>query len=34
MVGLGEAVHGAGRGNCIVMYMTISTGVGGARIVH
>ena len=34
MVGLGEAVHGAGRGNGIVMYMTISTGVGGARIVH
>lgn len=33
MVGLGEAVYGAGRGFSIVAYLTISTGVGGARIV-
>lgn len=33
MVGLGEAVFGAGRGFEIVAYMTVSTGVGGARIV-
>jgi len=33
IVGLGEAVHGAGRGNKTVVYMTISTGVGGARII-
>lgn len=33
MVGLGEAVHGAGKGFEIVAYITISTGVGGARIV-
>jgi glucokinase len=31
--GLGEAVFGAGKGREIVVYMTISTGVGGARIV-
>ncbi|MHB8651822.1 MAG: ROK family protein [Minisyncoccota bacterium] len=34
MVGLGEAVYGAGRGFPIVAYLTISTGVGGARIVN
>lgn len=34
IVGLGEAVHGAGRHFPIVMYITVSTGVGGARIVH
>lgn len=34
LVGLGEATHGAGRGYAIVAYMTISTGVGGARIIH
>lgn len=34
MVGLGEAVHGAGRGFPIVAYITVSTGVGGARIVN
>lgn len=34
MVGLGEAHYGAGRGHDIVAYLTISTGVGGARIVH
>ncbi|MDD4988914.1 MAG: ROK family protein [Candidatus Pacebacteria bacterium] len=33
MVGLGEAHEGAGRGFPIVVYITISTGVGGARIV-
>ncbi len=33
MVGLGEAVCGAGRGFSIVEYLTVSTGVGGARIV-
>jgi predicted NBD/HSP70 family sugar kinase len=34
MVGLGEAVVGAGKGANIVAYVTISTGVGGVRIVH
>ncbi|MFV1917727.1 MAG: ROK family protein, partial [Patescibacteria group bacterium] len=34
MVGLGEAVSGAGRGFDIVAYITVSTGVGGARIVE
>ncbi|MDO8572583.1 MAG: ROK family protein [bacterium] len=34
MVGLGEAVYGAGRGYGIVAYITISTGVGGARIIN
>lgn len=34
MAGLGEAHHGAGRGFSIVAYMTVSTGVGGARIVN
>jgi glucokinase len=33
LVGLGEAVAGAGRGAEIMVYLTISTGVGGARIV-
>ncbi len=33
MVGLGEAVVGAGKDYRIVVYITISTGVGGARIV-
>lgn len=32
IVGLGEAVSGAGKDFDIVMYLTISTGVGGARI--
>ncbi len=34
LVGLGEAVYGAGRGFDIVAYITVSTGVGGARIVN
>lgn len=34
MVGLGEAIYGAGRGFDIVAYLTISTGVGGARIIN
>lgn len=34
MVGLGEAVFGAGKGQEIVEYITVSTGVGGARIVE
>ncbi len=33
VVGLGEATHGAGRGSSIVAYLTVSTGVGGSRIV-
>ena len=33
IVGLGEAVVGSGKGNDIVAYITVSTGVGGARIV-
>lgn len=34
IVGLGEAHFGAGKGHEIVVYITVSTGVGGARIVH
>lgn len=34
LVGLGEAVTGAGKGYGIVAYITVSTGVGGARIVE
>jgi predicted NBD/HSP70 family sugar kinase len=34
VVGLGEAVAGAGKGAEIVVYLTVSTGVGGARIVR
>jgi predicted NBD/HSP70 family sugar kinase len=33
LVGLGEAVYGAGKNGMIVGYLTISTGVGGVRIV-
>ena len=33
IVALGEAIYGAGRGEEIVAYITVSTGVGGARIV-
>lgn len=32
-VGLGEALFGAGRGADIVVYVTVSTGVNGVRIV-
>ena len=31
--GLGEAVYGAGKNYSIVGYITLSTGIGGARIV-
>lgn len=34
LAGLGEAIKGAGRGKKIVAYLTISTGIGGARIVN
>lgn len=34
IVGLGEAIAGAGRHYPIVVYITISTGVGGSRIVN
>lgn len=34
LVGLGEAVYGAGKGKGTVAYITVSTGVNGARIVH
>lgn len=34
MGGLGEAVAGAGRGHAIVAYLTVGTGIGGARIVN
>jgi predicted NBD/HSP70 family sugar kinase len=33
LVGLGEVVAGAGKGASIVVYITVSTGVNGARIV-
>ncbi len=33
IVGLGEATAGAGRGYRDVVYMTISTGIGGVKIV-
>lgn len=33
LCGLGEATNGAGQGSKIMVYYTISTGVGGARIV-
>lgn len=32
--GLGEACFGPGKGYSIVAYLTISTGIGGARIVN
>lgn len=34
MWGLGEALRGAGTGKSIVVYLTVSTGVGGCRIVN
>ena len=33
IVGLGEAIYGAGSGKNIVAYITVSTGVNGVRIV-
>lgn len=33
VVGLGEAHFGAGKGERIVVYITVSTGVGGAKII-
>lgn len=33
LAGLGEALRGAGRDFDIVAYMTVSTGIGGAKIV-
>jgi predicted NBD/HSP70 family sugar kinase len=33
IVALGEAHHGAGRGDKIMAYITVSTGIGGTRIV-
>lgn len=32
--GIGEALYGAGQGYDIVAYLTISTGIGGARIIN
>ncbi|MCA9308011.1 MAG: ROK family protein [Patescibacteria group bacterium] len=34
LVGLGEAYYGAGKGESIVAYITISTGVGGSLILN
>jgi glucokinase len=34
VVGLGEAHEGRGKGQKIVAYLTVSTGVGGARIIN
>ena len=34
VVGLGEALFGAGQGERIVAYITISTGVGGCRLIE
>jgi predicted NBD/HSP70 family sugar kinase len=34
IVALGEAHYGAGKGDDIMAYITVSTGVGGARIVN
>ena len=34
IVGLGEAYAGAGMGHDIVVYITVSTGVGGVRIIN
>ncbi len=32
-VGLGEAVYGAGKGVSVVVYITVSTGVNGVRLI-
>lgn len=34
IVGLGEAVSGAGRGKEIVVYITVSTGIGGVKVIN
>lgn len=34
LAGLGEAVVGAGQDTAILVYLTISSGIGGARIVN
>lgn len=34
LVGLGEVYHGAGRNGRLVVYITVSTGVGGVLIVN
>ena len=34
LVGLGEAGFGAGQGSGIMAYLTVSTGVGGGRVVN
>lgn len=34
LAGLAEATMGAGQGSAIVAYVTVSTGIGGARIVQ
>jgi len=34
IVALGEAHHGAGKGDESMAYITVSTGIGGARINH
>ncbi len=34
LAALGEAIFGAGQGKKIVAYLTISTGVGGGRVVN
>lgn len=33
LAGLGEVLYGAGKGKDIIAYFTVSTGIGGARIV-
>jgi predicted NBD/HSP70 family sugar kinase len=34
IVGLGECFHGAGRGFSNLVYITVSTGIGGVKIVN
>ncbi len=33
LAAIGEAIYGAGKGKKVVAYLTVSTGIGGARIV-